>query len=78
MEAGAYSFLGLTIGSGPARCQVMDQCFVCGDHEDGTSIEGTHCCFRCLERGGELVITSGYGEGMGVMEAAYLEILCAT
>jgi hypothetical protein len=56
----------------------MEQCFICGEDKNGQTIQGFHCCSDCEARGGRLVITSEYGEGMGVMEAAYLEILCTT
>jgi hypothetical protein len=57
---------------------MLDQCFICGHFKFGTDVQGFHVCNTCYKNGGELVITSEYGEGMGVMEAAYLEIQCQT
>jgi hypothetical protein len=56
------------------RRQFQGQCFVCGVFTECEDVDGFNCCLPCVKNGGELVITSEYGEGMGVMEAAYLEI----
>lgn len=53
---------------------MLDQCFICGHFKFGTDVQGFHVCYHCLKHGGDLVITAQYGEGMGVLEAAYQEI----